>query len=285
MWPLTRTDVPVKLKGATRALLLGTTLALAGCLEVPERLLLSDQFAPGSDCLHPSLAGSSPLPATFSLLSWNIYKQQGDWRPELTRWSAQADLLLLQEASGREGLYRWLNEQQLHWFQVAAFNWQRLPTGVLTASTGQAAQACGQRITEPATRIPKSLLASRYSLQGAAEQLLVINLHAVNFSLRGRTYQAQLDMISEAMAGHGGPVIVAGDFNRWNARRQRLLSAWASRHGLQEAQPKPDLRTRFWGYPLDGIYYRGLNLERAESMASDASDHSPLKAVFSVPGQ
>ncbi|WMC11410.1 endonuclease/exonuclease/phosphatase family protein [Oceanimonas pelagia] len=275
----------MRLQGATKTLLLGAALALGGCLEVPERALLSNAFAPTADCLYPSLTPFRPLPARFSVLTWNIYKQQGEWQPELARWADGTDLLLLQEASGRERLYGWLNERDLTWFQAAAFEWQRLPTGVLTASRGKAAQICAERITEPATRIPKSLLISRYPVRGAAEQLLVVNLHAVNFSLRGRTYQAQLDMISRALSGHHGPVIVAGDFNRWNARRQRLLQRWAEQEGLSEALPTPDVRTRFWGYPLDAIYYRGLTLEQAESMLSHASDHAPLKAVFSVPSR
>ncbi|MCC4263621.1 endonuclease/exonuclease/phosphatase family protein [Oceanimonas baumannii] len=266
----------------TKGLVLAGALALAGCLEVPEQALLSERFTPADDCLYPSLTASSPLPAQFSLLSWNIYKQQGEWQPELSRWMENTDLLLLQEASGRQGLYQWLAQHQLDWFQAAAFSWQQLPNGVLTASRSHAAQVCAGRMTEPATRIPKSLLFSRYSLQGSAEQLLVVNLHAVNFSLRGRTYQAQLDMISKAMAGHRGPVIVAGDFNRWNARRQQQLNRWAEAENLTEAIPSPDVRTRFWGYPLDAIFYRDLTLIQAHSVGTHASDHTPLKATFSA---
>lgn len=265
-----------------KGLVLAGALALAGCLEVPRQTLLSNEFQPAEHCLYPSLPAIAPLPAQFSLLSWNIYKQQRNWQPELSRWMADTDVLLLQEASGRDDFYQWLEQQQLHWFQADAFEWQQLPNGVLTASRQPAVQVCAERMTEPATRIPKSLLFSRYSLAGAKEQLLVVNLHAVNFSLRGRTYQAQLDMISRAIAGHSGPLIVAGDFNRWNARRQQQLNQWAVTHQLSEAVPAPDLRTRFWDYPLDAIFYRGLTLITAHSINTHASDHTPIKASFST---
>lgn len=269
----------------TRATALAAALLLAGCIEVPAGLLHSDRFAPSAgECLYPGLNDFRALPARFSLLSWNIYKQQGDWQAELARWAEETELLLLQEASGEPALYQWLAERDLHWFQVAAFSWRERPNGVLTAAPGDVTQVCAQRVAEPATRVPKSLLFSRYPLEGAAEQLLVVNLHAVNFSLRGRTYQAQLDRIGKEVAEHGGPVIVAGDFNRWNARRNRMLNDWARAQGLTEAVPEPDVRTRFLGYALDGIFYRGLELEWVDSARSEASDHGPLRAGFRMPG-
>ncbi len=275
--------MPLKLP--LKAGLLASALLLSGCPEVPETMLLSDGFAPmTAECLHPSVNGSQPLPSTFSLLTWNIYKQQGDWQTELDRWVGDSNLLLLQEARSSEELHHWLQQRHYHWFQVAAFNWEQKANGVLTASTGQASRVCGQRIREPATRIPKSLLFSYYSLEGASQQLLVVNLHAVNFSLRGRTYQEQLDRISGFIENYGGPVIVAGDFNRWNPRRERLLRLWAGREQLSEAVPTPDHRTRFIGYPLDAVFYRGLTLEQAQSMRSEASDHGPLKVSFRVKG-
>ena len=266
-----------------KAGLLASALLLSGCPEVPETVLLSDGFAPmTAECLHPSLNGSRPLPAAFSLLSWNIYKQQGDWQRELNHWADGSELLLLQEARSSPELEQWLQKRDYHWFQVVAFNWEQQANGVLTAAVGQASRVCGQRIREPATRIPKSLLFSYYSLEGAEQQLLVVNLHAVNFSLRGRTYQQQLDRISGFIEHYGGPVIVAGDFNRWNPRRERLLHRWAEREQLTEAVPVPDHRTRFAGYPLDAIFYRGLELDDVQSMRSEASDHGPLKASFRV---
>lgn len=280
--------LPTSWLKTTLGLLLASSL-LSGCLEVPKHTLLNqDQAAINAYCQSPSASENSTLPASFSLLSWNIYKQQGDWQPELEQWldeteSLNADLLLLQEAKASPELKSWLQQQHYYWFQVAAFSWQGTSNGVLTAAKSQASQVCGKRLLEPITRIPKSLLFSYYPLQGSAHQLLVVNLHAINFSLRGRTYNAQLSMISEEIGDYPGPVIVAGDFNRWNSRRQGFLSRWAAKEQLTEAMPNPDVRTQFLGYPLDGVFYRGLTLEQASSMESTASDHSALQVRFSVP--
>lgn len=263
--------------------ILTATLFLSGCIDVPENTLISHHNKPlVQECARPSGENSSLLPSRFSLLSWNIYKQQGDWQTELGQWLDNNDLLLLQEANASEHLQQWLAIHDYHWFQVAAFNWHGVSNGVLTAAKGQPSQVCGKRLLEPATRIPKSLLFSYYPLSGSAQQLLVVNLHAINFSLRGRTYNEQLNMISEVIGEYQGPVIVAGDFNRWNSRRDGFLARWAKKEQLIEALPEPDVRTRFLGHPLDAVFYRGLILEQARSLESTASDHNALQMRFSV---
>lgn len=263
---------------------LAAALLLGGCIEVSDKTLLSDNGPPmAHECTRPSVQNSPSLPSDFSLLSWNIYKQQGDWQAELDQWLDNSDLLLLQEANASDALHQWLRQQGYHWFQVAAFNWDDVGNGVLTAAKGQPSEVCGKRLLEPATRIPKSILFSYYPLQGSAQPLLLVNLHAINFSLRGRTYNEQLDMISQKIGHYTGPVIVAGDFNRWNERRKGFLDRWVTEERLVEALPQPDVRTRFFGYPLDAVFYRGLTLETAQSMKSEASDHGALQMRFRVP--
>ena len=280
---------PLKNKGKRAGLragfwLLLSSSVLTGCLEIPDTLLVSDNNqTTAARCQYPSLAQSAALPSSFSLLSWNIYKQQGDWQPELEQWLDNSELLVLQEAKASPELQDWLQLQDYSWSQVAAFNWKNTENGVLTAAKSPATQTCGQRLLEPATRIPKSLLFSYYSLEDSPQQLLLVNLHAINFSLRGRTYNEQLQMISREISDYSGPVIVAGDFNRWNARREGFLSRWAKREQLIEALPNPDHRTRFMGYALDAVFYRGLELEEAQSMESEASDHSALQMRFRIP--
>ncbi|GAA3538373.1 endonuclease/exonuclease/phosphatase family protein [Zobellella aerophila] len=258
-------------------------LSLAGCLKIPDEILLSDSHRPvAADCFYPSLTHSRPLPSEFTLLSWNIYKQQGDWQAELAPWAEDVQLLVLQEATGKASLHAWLAQRDYRWEQVAAFSWRDVPAGVMTAAQAPATQVCGQRIIEPISRIPKSQLFSRYHLEGADEQLLVVNLHGVNFSLHGRSYRDQLERIADYMTDYRGPVIVAGDFNSWNARRVAMLRQWAEAARLQEVSLQEDHRSRVFGYPLDRVYYRGLRLQQAKSMTSNASDHGPILATFSA---
>lgn len=46
-----------------------------------------------------------------------------------------------------------------------------------------------------------------------ARLLMVVNIHAVNFSLGVDVYSKQLLPIGDQIAHHSGPVIMAGDFN------------------------------------------------------------------------
>ena len=43
--------------------------------------------------------------------------------------------------------------------------------------------------------------------------LMVVNIHAVNFSLGVDVYSKQLLPIGDQIAHHSGPIIMAGDFN------------------------------------------------------------------------
>lgn len=45
---------------------------------------------------------------------------------------------------------------------------------------------------------------------------MVINIHAINFSIGVEVYGKQLDAIGEQVKRHAGPVIMAGDFNAWS---------------------------------------------------------------------
>ena len=132
---------PLKNKGKRAGLragfwLLLSSSVLTGCLEIPDTLLVSDNNqTTAARCQYPSLAQSAALPSSFSLLSWNIYKQQGDWQPELEQWLDNSELLVLQEAKASPELQDWLQLQDYRWSQVAAFNWKSTENGVLTVNT------------------------------------------------------------------------------------------------------------------------------------------------------
>ncbi len=68
------------------------------------------------------------------------------------------------------------------------------------------------REREPILRLPKSALVTVYPLPDA-RLLMVVNIHAVNFSLGVDVYSKQLLPIGDQIAHHSGPVIMAGDFN------------------------------------------------------------------------
>ena len=82
---------------------------------------------------------ASTINNTFSLLNWNIYKQQNQqWSKKLNEWATQADLITLQEAKYDQDLVRFSQQQNLYYFQNIAFNYQKENYGVNTFSRTQA---------------------------------------------------------------------------------------------------------------------------------------------------
>lgn len=65
--------------------------------------------------------------------------------------------------------------------------------------------------------------------------LMVVNIHAVNFSLGVDVYSKQLLPIGDQIAHHSGPVIMAGDFNARSRRRMNALYRFAREMSLRGA--------------------------------------------------
>lgn len=213
---------------------------------------------------------------------WNIYKQQKiDWQPVLTELTQQNDLVLLQEAKLNSTFVQYLDDHQFHVLMAKGFKLMNVPMGVMNLSTQPANEACAYQTTEPLIRFAKSTLVSRYPLS-SGEQLLVINLHGVNFDMRLSSFEAQFKQILHKVTMHRGPVILAGDFNTWREGRMNIVTQLAQGLRLEEAHYKVDFRKRVFGLPLDHLYYRGLHLTGANSDKTTASDHNPIQTQFEL---
>ncbi|WP_346349199.1 endonuclease/exonuclease/phosphatase family protein [Shewanella electrodiphila] len=213
---------------------------------------------------------------------WNIYKQQKiDWQPVLTELTQQNDLVLLQEAKLNSTFVQYLDDHQFHVLMAKGFKLMNVPMGVMNLSTQPANEACAYQTTEPLIRFAKSTLVSRYPLS-SGEQLLVINLHGVNFDVRLSSFEAQFKQILHKVTMHRGPVILAGDFNTWREGRMNIVTQLAQGLRLEEAHYKVDFRKRVFGLPLDHLYYRGLHLTGANSDKTTASDHNPIQTQFEL---
>lgn len=221
----------------------------------------------------------------LNLAVWNIYKQQKtQWDAQLQQLLDNNQLVLLQEASLTKGLQHFLHDQQRHISMARAFSGFDTVNGVMNLAGAPSIEVCAELAMEPIIRLAKSALVATYPLSNGQE-LMVVNVHSINFSWELTAYHQQLHVLAKAIAAHKGPVILAGDFNTWRKRRLDLLTAVTQKLGLHEAAITPDDRTRFFGHPLDHIYYRGLTLEWAKSPATKASDHSPMLAQFSLKTQ
>lgn len=235
-----------------------------------------------SDQLRQMLPVGEPLPGSriLRVMVWNIYKQQrSNWLSVLQGVGRDAQLVLLQEAQTTPELVRFATSHYLAADQVPAFIFPHHPSGVMTLSAAHPVYCCPLREREPLLRLAKSALVTIYPIQ--YEQLLmVVNIHAVNFSLGIDVYSKQLDPIGGQILNHTGPVIMAGDFNAWSRQRMLALYKFAERMGLGEVRFVDDQRRRAFGRPLDFVFYRDMNVSKASVLVTEASDHNPLLVEF-----
>ncbi len=273
-------------------------LALAaGCVSVPRvqhavtlgrdglavgRALPCDGGARTAHAGPPALALPGP---ELRVLSWNLHKNEDrGWDADLARFAAASDLLLIQEAALTDGLQRSLHDAGYDWLLASAFVRHDHATGVLSAARVRPASACVQRVFEPLLRLPKSAVITRYVLPGGSQTLAVANAHGINFTLGLRAYRTQFEAIARELAGHRGPVILAGDLNTWSAPRLEIVRDVTQRLGLVSVLPLVDTRSRVLGHQVDYVFVRGLEVVHAEAPEVTSSDHNPVLATLRVAG-
>ncbi|MDD2773266.1 MAG: endonuclease/exonuclease/phosphatase family protein [Elusimicrobiales bacterium] len=216
------------------------------------------------------------------VLVWNVNKQKYEnSQRDFCRLCRGMDIVLVQEACIRPEMRGFLHaSKQQRW--VLAQNLltpARHPAGVMTGS--KAAPLHSRHIksphAEPFTRTHKMSLATRYAVKGIGRALLVVNVHAVNFVSTDK-FAHQLRALEDIISPHRGPVIMAGDFNTWNAKRQRLLYETAARLGLMEAGFAPGEKTRCLGHEVDKVFFRECSVVSARVRRDvKTSDHYPLQ--------
>ncbi|MEI6858945.1 MAG: endonuclease/exonuclease/phosphatase family protein [Shewanella sp.] len=218
----------------------------------------------------------------LSVSTWNIYKQKRQgWDKLLTSLNQASQLVLLQEVGLSPELRLNIQDFGGRVSMAKAFTLWNTSYGVMNLSRTEANSACAYTETEPFIRFAKSAIVAYYSLSNS-EELLVVNLHGTNFEWDLTHYYHQFEPIALALSKHQGPIIFAGDFNTWRAKRLNFVTALTSRYNLSEINYRIDERKRVFGFPLDHIFYRGLTLIEANSLATDSSDHNPITARFMI---
>ncbi len=222
-------------------------------------------------------------PESISVLNWNIYKGQRDnWAEDFREFSRDRDIVIIQEAMLHSDLTESLKEQNYNWNLNTGFHYKSVATGVLTASRVKSVSKTGLRTTEPFLRLPKATLISRYDLRGTSEQLLVANIHSVNFTLGKAAYTKQIRELQAALEQHDGPIILAGDFNSWSDERLRIIEQMISELSLKSLAYENHNRTKIFGQEIDHVFYRGLEPTRLETREVTSSDHNPILVTFSM---
>ena len=220
-------------------------------------------------------------PTGFSVLNWNMYKgSRESWKNDFVNLTQQQDIVLLQEAVLSDDLKGALKDRGLNWHLNTAFYYDDLETGVMTASRFSSGYHCALRTAEPVIRVPKTTLISRYPLEGMSQRLLVANIHGINFTLGLGSYQLQLMAMEEILAGHDGPIILAGDFNNWSDERTQIVIEMMQRLSLKQLPYKNHNRTLVFGSAIDHVFYRGLTVTSHKTHHVTSSDHNPITVTF-----
>ncbi|WP_429737718.1 endonuclease/exonuclease/phosphatase family protein [Enterovibrio makurazakiensis] len=221
----------------------------------------------------------------LNIAVWNIYKQQLDgWEAELSELSKDNAIILLQEAQSKPQLLSYIEREGWHSNQAYAFAIKGEIAGVMTLSEVVPKKVCAYTKIEPYLRLPKSALYSAFSLSNG-KTLSVINLHSINFTFGVEEYKEQLHSLVDAVRDIKGPIIIAGDFNTWSEERLDVVKMELEELGLKEAQYSSDDRLTVFGYPLDHLFYRELELDDSRSKKTSASDHAFIEASLIFPSE
>ena len=284
----------VPVRAVPRAIVTVLVACIAGCaaLPGPTARIAPDaplsHFALDADACHIDMMPVDPLdlggidPRSIELFNWNVRKGgHADWSDHLRELASNADLLTLQEAPLINDGWHGQSADDHHAF-APGFESRRTPTGVLTISEATPFAQCNLQAREPWLRTDKATVITEYALAGMNETLMVINIHAVNFTFGLGAFEAQMTAASGVIARHQGPVIFVGDFNTWRQGRLDLLGALVESHGLEPVDFGRDTRKRIFGKPLDHVYVRGLDVLAADTFDTDSSDHNPMRVWLSA---
>lgn len=221
-------------------------------------------------------------PSNIRLVNWNIRKQldpQSD--ADLMNLSNGKDLILIQEASLREETINNVDATK-HWSFAPGYRTSGAVSGVLTLSSIRPLTQCSFVALEPVLRSPKATSITEYGLNSTEQTLVVVNMHAVNFSTGMKAFRKQFAQVARALRDHRGPIIFSGDLNTWSGKRHEILGHFAAALGLHAIDFSKDHRVKVFGNTLDHIYVRGLSTVYTDTKAVETSDHNPMWATFAM---
>jgi endonuclease/exonuclease/phosphatase (EEP) superfamily protein YafD len=221
---------------------------------------------------------------SFEVLIWNVHKAEDpNWFSEFQELGKNSKLILVQEAyftsQFNQTLLQFDDSQWVSGISFQMLHQQYTGTGVTTGSSVQTIKRDYVRtvFTEPVVKTSKLTLLTYYPIKGRSEQLLAINIHAINF-VPTFVFRSELKRLSESLKEHTGPIILGGDFNTWTEGRKKALDGLAKRHQLTPIEFPDGARSTGLGKILDHAFTRGLEVNRVDHLGHiTTSDHKPLR--------
>ncbi len=216
---------------------------------------------------------------SIRLLNWNMQKvRHASALDDLNVLSTGSDLILIQEATLRDDLL----SRAKFWSFAPGYRSGAEQTGVMTMSAAAPLARCHLTNLEPWLGTPKATSITEYALTDTDATLVVVNIHALNFTFGIKEFREQIEQIPAVLEDHTGPVILSGDFNTWRQKRLDIVSDMSERLGLEPVEFEQDERTLAFGIALDHVYVRGLNKHSASTRVVSTSDHNPMLVRLSL---
>lgn len=244
--------------------------------------MFKSRYSPVESLKIMGHASKQLMGPNIEVLMWNVFKcKKKGWRDDFIKLVNDKDLILLQEAILNTPFdIHFKKSLQHQWLMARSFRHVKtnIETGVKTGSTVAANNHyfSASKHREPFSKTKKMLLATLYPLHTLRESLLVVNAHLINF-VSFEKFRSHLDQVFQTLEHHEGPILFAGDFNTWNAKRLKYFNQLAKSFSLGEVEitRKPRLNHLF--QHLDHIYCRGLVVVDAQVHTDiHSSDHYPI---------
>ena len=269
-------------------------VALSGCATFDENAGQSAADARNdSQACSNQLVGSSGTRADelqadeldsgdIRLVNWNIQKGgDPDWASDLAAFQSSPNLVIMQEVPFNSTAWDEFADIG-HQSFAPGYRTSRDVTGVMTVSAAKPLTQCNLVSVEPWIRSAKATVITEYGLTNTDQTLLVVNIHAVNFTFGIRDFEGQIQEAISVLSDHAGPILLSGDFNTWHSWRSRTLNELTDSLDLKMLDFDEDHRKRVFGLPLDHIYVRGLLVLEATTREVDSSDHNPMSARLQI---
>lgn len=260
-------------------------LLLTSCSTQTQKPLASTQMLVSSCKRVFNKPLLNPLdPNNIQLISWNVFKGSIEgWQADLHKLSNNQSIVLLQEAPllALKKTLTTLQEKTNYFWQFApGYVAKDVQTGVMTFSSSQAKSFCHLKHKEPWLRSPKATLVTMYNIKNSKKVLLVANIHGINFTLGTKAYRKQLEDLEKIISMHIGPAIVAGDFNTWSRKRNQVIEGILGKLDFTKVALDTTHEKKFFDYPLDHVFSRGLHVKSTKVYQLETSDHNPIQVNF-----